>query len=122
MNSINTMKIDSYGKTYDLLAEITEYVEGGLAIQLWCVENNKITEPFGMLTVYIIDYKTKDVCAYVDTNNMPSAINLISKYKLGESTGNFAFSGFCVYPEYRFDLDELNKYSIHQEGVSYEYI
>ena len=34
----------------------------------------------------------------------------IEKYKLGKPTGKFKISGFCCYPLYEFDLDEIAKY------------
>lgn len=110
---METMRINSWGETYELAVQITKYVYGdGLAIQLFCVENGNITEPYATLTVNLSDYPTNESCAYVDTNNFPEAMGLISRYHLGTPTGEFGFSGFCMYPEVRFDLDELKKYSI----------
>ena len=45
--------------------------------------------------------------AYVDTNNIPEAPGFIIENKLGEPTGDYAASGFCMYPLYRFNLDKF---------------
>lgn len=107
------MRVNSWGTMYEVAVGITKYVCGdGLAIQLFCVENGNVTEPFATLTVNLSDYPTIKSFAYVDTNNFPEAMDLISRYHLGTPTGEFGISGFCMYPEVCFDLNELKKYSI----------
>ena len=87
--------------------EVTTYANNGtLAIQLWCEE-----EPFAMLTVNL-DEPHRAECQYVDTNNCPWAEQFIAEYNLGAPTGNYGISGFCIYPEYRFDIEELKKYKM----------
>ena len=45
--------------------------------------------------------------AYVDTNNFPQAPEFIIENGLGEPTGEYAASGFCIYPLYRFNTDKF---------------
>lgn len=47
---------------------------------------------------------------YLDTNNSKYVEEFMTKYKLGEFTGIMSRSGFCEYPLYHFDLDEIQKY------------
>ena len=86
--------------------ELTTYANNKtLAIQLWCEDG-----PFAILTVNL-DGSHQAECQYVDVNNCPWAEQFIYKYKLGAPTGNFGYSGFCAYPEFRFDIEELKKYA-----------
>ena len=86
--------------------EITSYANNkSLAIQLWCEDG-----PFATLTVNL-DGEREEGCQYVDVNNCPWAEQFIYKYKLGTFTGNIGYSGFCAYPEFKFNIEELKKYA-----------
>lgn len=112
---MNTMKIDVFGKECDLFTRINTYAEGGgLAIELFYTEGDNAIYRFSMLTVNLVDLPKKSPYAFVDTNNFTDAVYLIETYHLGVFTGNFGASGFCWYPEFKFNLNELNKYSIEQ--------
>ena len=95
-----------WGMEIEVTLEIAHYAENkNLAIQMWCKDG-----PYAILTVNL-SQKCKPNCAFVDTNNCPWAENFIEKYKLGMPTGNMEMSGFCIYPEYEFDLAEIAKYA-----------
>jgi hypothetical protein len=97
---------DFLGQT-EVNIEVTSYANNKtLAIQLWCEDG-----PFATLTVNIEDAHRAE-CQYVDTNNCPWAEHFIQEYNLGAPTGNYGMSGFCLYPEYRFDIEELKKYAL----------
>lgn len=104
------MKIEVWGKEIDLKCSIDKYVSNGtLAVQLW---HNY--HPYARLTINIpnsSDYLDPD-CAYIDVNNFAEAIELITKYELGVMTGRSVVSGYCCYPECRFDMDKLKEVSI----------
>ena len=88
--------------------EVTTYANNKtLAIQLWCEDG-----PFATLTVNLPDSQHNAECQYVDTNNCPWAEQFIEEYNLGAFTGYYGFSGFCMYPEYRFNIEELKKYAL----------
>ena len=92
---------------YEVSTEVTTYANNGtLAIQLWCEDG-----PFAVLTVNISDAH-REGCQYVDTNNCPWAEQFIHDYNLGEPTGNYGMSGFCFYPEYKFNIEEIEKYKM----------
>ena len=76
----------------------------GIAVELFAVDEG---EPFACITVNLADADCDKDCAYVDTNNCPWAPRFLRQYKLAEPTGNYGSSGFCVYPEYKFDLTKL---------------
>lgn len=48
--------------------------------------------------------------SYLDTNNSKYVEDFINKYKLGEFTGIYSSSGFCEYPLYEFNIEQIKKY------------
>lgn len=92
-----------WGTTENITLEVTKYATKphNLAIQAWCDDG-----PYATLTVNLGKMLESDK-AYVDTNNFPEAESFIKKYRLGKPTGNYAYSGFCSYPLYQFDLKKL---------------
>ena len=48
--------------------------------------------------------------AYLDTNNYPWVEDFMKKYNFGEPTGKYGNSGFCEYPLYTLNIEELGKY------------
>ena len=94
--------------TYEVNTEITSYVDNGtLAILLWCEDG-----PFATLTVNLPDSTHREGCQFVGMNNCPWAEDFINKYNLGRFTGHYGVSGFCIYPEYEFNLEEIEKYKM----------
>ena len=100
------MKITTEFGTYEVTATAAYYASNdSLAIVL-----DEARERFVTLTVNLdaSDYCAKD-CAFVDTNNCPWAGTFIRENALGVPTGRYAYSGFCIYPEYKFDLEKLKE-------------
>lgn len=65
---------------------------------------------YGVLTKNIGE-SLGDDCAFVDTNNLGEYIvHWIIENNLGQITGYFGTSGFCYYPEIRFNMDEIKKH------------
>ena len=79
-----------------------KYQNGSLRIQAWCSEG-----PFATLTTCLSEDPTEDNYAYIDTNNNPWAPAFIEENGLGEDTGLRSRSGFCTYPLFRFNVDQL---------------
>lgn len=78
------------------------------SLAIWIKNNNhgaiaKITTCLDRLLI-------KQNEAFVDVNNCPWAEDFIRKYRLGEPTGQTQQSGFCTYPLYRFDMNEVKKW------------
>lgn len=82
-------------------------------------------EPITRLTVCASnDYSVVNVpdnVSFVDVNNNPSAMNFIEGYNLGKRVkikGKTVIyvSGFCEYPLYKFNLNELRKYAIQDNS------
>lgn len=90
-------------KYTDLYLEKDTYVYGGgLALSLISVSDGL----FCTLSANIEDESlTNDKCFFVDENNCPFAEAFLIENKIAAPTGNFGFSGFCVYPEFEL-IDE----------------
>ena len=98
------MKIKFNEKEYTL--EVSHYFNNNnLALVMQGEE-----EPYALITVNLGPL-FDPALGFVDTNKFPEAIELIRKYNLGEATGITRASGFCVYPLYKFDLEEVKKYA-----------
>lgn len=108
---MNTIK---YDKVYKVKTSFGEYnvtpllhsyhYGGGIAVELFDVDD---CEPFACITVNLQGFITESGCAFIDTNNCSWATKFLTEHKLAEPTGNYGSSGFCVYPEYKFDLTKL---------------
>ena len=111
------MKCESYGTSFDICIEASTYVHGGgMALELLFQSDDDL-EPYSNLTVNISSVPLGPDCAYVDTNNLPSAEAMIKQYNLGKPTGRIGCSGYCTYPEYRFDMEKVAKYCVNPEDL-----
>lgn len=104
MNRINYKK---YGSNHPIELLKSSYCNNGnLAIEMVTYEDG-YPEPWSMLTVNLDDVLEPD-CAYVDINNNGEDITAwIEQNSLGTPTGHIGYSGFCVYPEYKFNLEKF---------------
>ena len=85
-------KVETEFGTYDVSIETSTYYYGGnLSISLITEDGERLA----MLTTNLA------------ANNCPWAEKFISDNKLGRPTGIKAASGYCVYPQYRFDMEKL---------------
>ena len=102
---MKTYELQGYGQKHDIFLEKALYAaNNNLAVQMWTVENGELTDPWSTLTVNIDDDRDPD-CAYIDTNNNGDAIcGWLVRNKIAEPTGILGFSGFCVYPEFKFNM------------------
>lgn len=88
-----------------------------LAIDLVSTDGEPITRLTVCVNPTYLSFSGITNMAFVDVNNNPTAMNFIDEYKLGEPVrikDKIAIykSGFCEYPLYKFDIDELRKYTI----------
>ena len=102
---MKTMHIKNYsGKKVPIILEVQQYAKNSqIAIFLY----TKDWEYYWDLSVFIDPFKYVNFMA-VDTNNIPNAEEFIQEYKLWRLVG-YTHSGFCTYPIYEMDLDELRK-------------
>lgn len=108
-----SIKLNQYSDEFEIGFRLDTYkYGGGLAIEMLC-DDYYGWSPYAMLTVNLEDYPGSDNIAFVDTNNLGSSIvDWITNNNLGEPTGNYGFSGWCAYPEVRFDLDKIKEHEV----------
>lgn len=99
---------------FDVKFEIEKYSNNNrLAILLYCFDEDGFEEPFGDVTVNLSAPITdKRTCGYLDTNNLRNVGEWLIENGFGEMTGKYARSGWCTYPEFRFNLEEIEKHTI----------
>lgn len=117
-NENNTFKITSYEETYTVRLVTSHYViNNSLAIMLeYYDEEYKSWEPYSSLTVYICDLPEGYVC--LDQNNLGSWEEILALFKdndLGEATGHVVSSGFCNYPVFKINMENLKKFAISHD-------
>lgn len=97
--------------TYKVSMDLDAYVDNDRIAVLLAYWEENVQYPFATLTVNIPDFEiTGDDCNFVDTNNLPYICKFLEENNLAQPTYNMACSGYCVYPEYQFNLDEIKKY------------
>lgn len=97
-------KVETEFGTYNVSIETSTYYCGdNLAIYLITEDG----ETFAILSVNVPEWILPKDKAFVDTNNCPWAEKFIADNKLGRPTGITGTSGYCTYPQYRFDMEKL---------------
>lgn len=111
------MEVKLYDETYKInRIELNRYTaDNALAIQLYCIDKDYgFEEPFATLTVCLgLDkiIKPNDNRSFLDTNNCSWSEEFVEKYNLGKPTGFNGVSGYCTYPLYEWNIEELKKYT-----------
>ena len=102
-----------YGQTYEVCFEAERYANNhNLALQLYFKDEDGMLMPFSTLTINLREPHEPN-CSFVDTNDNPWAEKFITDNKLGKPTGRKMRSGYCEYPQYQFDLKEIEKYQLN---------
>lgn len=101
---------DLYFEEHKISFDIDKYsYTNNLYVGMICWDN-EYPEPWGDLTVNL-DCECDENCSYIDTNdNGNDIVDWLIENNLGELTGRKESSGFCTYPEFRFNIEELKKY------------
>lgn len=104
------INLRKYGTDHPMTFEINKYAKNNnLHINLMTNED-EYPEVWQNLTVNL-GIKCADDCAFIDTNNNgDEIITWLISNKLGKPTGRIKASGWCTYPEFKFNLDELMKH------------
>lgn len=74
-----------------------------------------------VLTVNLVDETlSNDNCAFIDVNNCgEEIISWLDTNDFGQETGRFGFSGYCVYPEYEFKQEVINRYRMNSKELEF---
>lgn len=107
-----TLKYNSpYGTTELLRFFVNMYeCDKSLAVQAFSQSEDcaDYWEPYGTVTVCLY-VGCGDNCAFVDTNNLPGIDTVLEKEGIAKKTGRVLQSGFCVYPEMKFNTNILKQ-------------
>ena len=87
-----------------------QYGNGNTAVQLRCQDG-----PFCNMTVNV--EKMEPGFAAIDTNNAPEMESFINKNNLGTKVRSVQ-SGFCEYPVYKLNMEEIHKHCVPEEGIA----
>ena len=80
-------------------------------------KNYKFYEPYCDITVNLPgEILSGENCAFVDVNNAPFITPFLEENGLAEPTGMMGFSGWCAYPEYRFNMDAVREHLFKGES------
>ena len=102
------LQINSYGQTYDIAFTVATYAETeNTAVELWC-KGDWGWEPYARLTVNILPIPKGNAC--LDVNNLHGIEDWIMENNLGTPLGGTISSGFCEYPVYKLNMQEIEKH------------
>jgi hypothetical protein len=117
---MKTITLERYGKKHPMCFNTAKYAENGNLYVGLTTMIEGWPEPWSNLTVNL-SVKCKENCAFIDTNNNGNEIiTWLEENNLGETTGRIAFSGWCVYPEFEFNMEELMKHVVSDERIVVE--
>lgn len=97
----------------DVSLTTDRYVHGnGLYVGMYYFdEEDQFWEPWADISVNLPHEALTDMnCAFIDVNNAGTLPSFLVENGLAKPTGRFGYSGYCAYPEFRFDLDKLNEH------------
>ena len=98
----------SFSGETQVTLDIQQYMNNkAMYIGLMCNEDG-YDEPFGDVTVNLSG-AAPNYCGYLNVNDMPDIEKFITENELGEFTGFTQRSGYCEYPLYLFNVDNLRE-------------
>lgn len=101
------LTLTKYGSNHSMTFELANYIENENLYVGLLSHDEGWPEPWQNLTVNL-SVKCKPNRAFIDTNNNGNEIIAwLESNGLGKATGNLMPSGWCVYPEFEFDMDAL---------------
>ena len=109
--SFEKLKITNFVKTYQVYFSLNTYVNNNtLAVSLLCDDGEYYDVPY-MTISKNLGIALAPGWIYVDENNNPGITDWLVSNKLGVCSGSFGYSGYCKYPLFKFDYEELMKYT-----------
>lgn len=110
------MKLKRYGQTWELTPSFSKYYYNGRLVLALFEQDRSL---FDVVTVNIEDEPiTNENCSFIDTNNSGNEIiTWLEENGFGKTTGRFAVSGFCTYPEFEFKSDVIQKYKVEEIDI-----
>lgn len=112
-----------FGVKNEVKLEYASYnCNGTLALQMFCkpdeyemgyysqfgrMANDPYQVPYGVATVNLPESEMLGIGEqFVDENNLPGIGRWLQENNIAKPTGHIAFSGYCSYQSYRFNVPE----------------
>lgn len=103
--------LERYGVNRPMTFRLASYCENDNLYVGLITHEEGYPERWSDLTVNL-SVRCNENTAYIDTNNNGEEILCwLMENKLGRLTGKERQSGWCLYPEFEFDIEELLKYT-----------
>ena len=104
------LNMTKYGKEHPMTFEVDRYLDNGNLYVGLITHEEGYPEPWQNLTVNL-GVKCEENHAFIDTNNNGDDIMMwLIENGLATHTGRYKSNGFCVYPEFKFNMENLKKY------------
>ena len=109
--SYEKLTYEFYNKKYSVYFELAQYVNTENMAVMMLTDDEVNDAPFGTCTVNL-GMRLQMGYAYIDENNLPGITSFLEENRLGSRiSGCTAMSGFCTYQLFKFDMEELLKYT-----------
>ena len=107
---MKTLTLNKYGKEHPMSFALNRYCDNGNLYVGLVTHENGYAESWQNLSVNL-GKTLDDNYVYIDINNNGrEIINWLCENGLGWLTGAERRSGFCVYPEFEFNMEKLLEY------------
>ena len=113
------INMTKYARMHPMTFQLANYADNGSLYVGLITHEEGYPEPWSNLTVNLKESsRCNPNCAYIDTNNNGDMIlDWLETNGLGEQTGRIAVSGWCVYPEFEFNMEELMKHVTNDSRI-----
>ena len=119
-NKANRLKLKAstpIDQEFNVWLEVGKYfTTDNMSLRLY-TDDDGYSECLATITCNFSDKEEPDV-AYIDAISFPWIIRFINDNCLGYPTGKVQFSGYGIYPQYKFNLNEIKKYTYNYKGDS----
>lgn len=107
---MKTLTLNKYGKAHPMTFELNRYASNGNLYVGLVTHEEGYPEPWSSLTVNL-DVRCEKNRAFIDVNNNGmEIIPWLEENGLGKLKHRIEYSGFCMYPEFIFNMDKLLEY------------
>lgn len=107
---MKTIILHKYGKEHPISFRISNYAENGNLYVGMITHEEGYPEPWSDLTVNL-STPCKANHAFIDVNNNGAhIIPWLEENGLGHLTMRMQGSGFCLYPEFEFNMERLKEF------------
>ena len=101
--TLHILRTNGFAKVY---LQLDSYrINGSLAVTLYGEDGDLL----GVITVNLPGGPTPPHTAFLDTNNYPWVELFLENNDIAHPTGDFAHSGYCTYPLYKFNMEKFQE-------------